>query len=263
MRYIADHDFHIHSTVSPCCHDENQTPDAILKYAAESGFNKICLTNHLWDEQVKSNAEWHEKQRFSCITSVLPLPENKNTRFLLGAEVDMDFDNIVGISEGRYDVLDFIIVSTTHLHLVGNTVKEKVQTPEEAARLWLERLKALLQKDLPWYKTGVAHLTCGHIFKNRTPEVIKCLTEESLYCVFEKCAEKGVGIELNMKTIFSSDEEKDIILKPYYIAKDCGCRFYLGSDSHKTEALKTAKENFENIITLLDLKESDKFELCK
>ena len=36
MRYIADHDFHIHSTVSLCCHDENQTPETILEYAKEN-----------------------------------------------------------------------------------------------------------------------------------------------------------------------------------------------------------------------------------
>lgn len=263
MRYIANHDFHIHSTVSPCCHDENQTSERIFQYAIDNGFDKICLTNHLWDEMVESKAQWHEKQKFSCLTSVLPLPQNENVSFLFGAEVDMDFDNVVGISEKRYDALDFIIVSTTHLHLTGNTVRTKIQTPEDAARLWLERLNSLLQKDLPWHKTGVAHLTCGHIFKNQTPEVIKLLPEEELYSLFEKCAEKGLGIELNMKTIFTSQEEKEIMLRPYYIAKDCCCKFYLGSDSHKVEAFKTAKGNFENIITLLDLKEKDKFELCK
>ncbi len=263
MRYIANHDFHIHSTVSPCCHDENQTPERIFQYAIDNSFDKICLTNHLWDEMVESKAQWHEKQKYSCLTSVLPLPQNENVSFLFGAEVDMDFDNVVGISEKRYDALDFIIVSTTHLHLTGNTVRTKIQTPEDAARLWLERLNSLLQKDLPWHKTGVAHLTCGHIFKNQTPEVIKLLPEEELYSLFEKCAEKGLGIELNMKTIFTSQEEKEIMLRPYYIAKDCCCKFYLGSDSHKVEAFKTAKENFENIITLLDLKEKDKFELCK
>ncbi len=262
MRYIADHDFHIHSTVSPCCHDENQTPERIFQYAQENSLKKICLTNHLWDELVDSKAEWHEKQRFSCITSVLPLPQSKNTKFLLGAEVDMDFDHIVGVSEKRFDTLDFIIVSTTHLHLAGNTVRKKIETPEEAAKHWIERLNALTEKNLPWHKTGVAHLTCGHIFKNRTAEVIKLLTDESLYDVFSKCAKKGVGIELNMKSIFSSEEEKSIMLRPYYIAKDCGCKFYLGSDSHKTEALDGAKENFENIITNLDLQESDKFNLC-
>ena len=36
MRYIADHDYHIHSTISPCCHDENQTPETILNYAKEN-----------------------------------------------------------------------------------------------------------------------------------------------------------------------------------------------------------------------------------
>jgi hypothetical protein len=33
----------------------------------------------------------------------------------------------------------------------------------------------------------------------------------------------------------------------------------MGSDAHKVEALKSAKGNFENIVTLLDLKEEDKF----
>ena len=54
MKYIVDHDFHIHSTISPCCHDENQTPETILNYAKENNFKAVCLTNHLWDENVKS-----------------------------------------------------------------------------------------------------------------------------------------------------------------------------------------------------------------
>ena len=259
MRYVADHDFHIHSTISPCCHDENQTPEAILDYAKENAFKSVCLTNHLWDEIVKSEAEWHEGQRFCCLSSVLPLPQEESIRFLFGAEVDMDYNYVLGVSPERYDVFDFMVISTTHLHLAGNTVREKIQAPEEAAEHWVVRLNELLKKDLPWHKVGIAHLTCGHIFKGRTPEVIPLIKDEALYNIFEKCSEKGLGIELNTKTIFSSEEEKNILLRPYYIAKDCGCKFYLGSDSHKREALKGAKENFERIITLLDLKEEDKF----
>ena len=259
MRYIADHDFHIHSTISPCCHDENQTPENILKYAQENGLNKICLTNHLWDEKVKSPADWHPKQQFISISSVLPLPQDENVTFLFGAEADMDYEYNVGVSEERYNELDFIVIPTTHLHLAGNTVKEKIKTPKEAAEHWVKRLEELLKKDLPWHKTGIAHLTCGHIFKGRTPEVIKLIEEETLYNLFQKCSEKGVGIELNMKTLALSQEEKKILLRPYFIAKDCGCKFYLGSDSHKLEAFKNTKENFEDIITLLALQESDKF----
>lgn len=259
MRFIADHDFHIHSTISPCCHDENQTPERILNCAKENNLKRVCLTNHLWDENVKSEAEWHDGQRFCCVSSVLPLPQASDVKFLFGAEIDMDYNYVLGVSPERYDIFDFMVISTTHLHLTGNTVRTKIKTPEEAAEQWISRLSAVLKKDLPWHKTGIAHLTCGHIFKGRTPEAISLIGDEKSYELFSECAQKGVGIELNMKSIFSSEEEKNILLRPYYIAKDCGCKFYLGSDAHKNEALKGAKENFERIITLLDLQESDKF----
>ncbi len=261
MRYIADHDFHIHSTVSPCCHDDNQTPENILRYAVENGYNKICLTNHLWDEAVHSEAEWHDGQRFCCLASVLPLPQDKNVRFLFGAEVDMDYDYNIGVSKERYDIFDFMVISTTHLHLAGNTVRKKLETPEEAAEIWVTRMEELLKKDLPWHKVGIAHLTSGHILKEKTPDVIDLISDEKLYSIFDRCAKKGLGIELNTKTIFSSEEEKHQLLRPYYIAKDCGCKFYLGSDSHKTSAFIQGKENFERIITHLDLQETDKFVL--
>ena len=48
MKYIADHDFHIHSTISPCCHDENQTPETILNYAKK---------NNTTPSRVKQNLE--------------------------------------------------------------------------------------------------------------------------------------------------------------------------------------------------------------
>ena len=116
---------------------------------------------------------------------------------------------------------------------------------------------------MPWHKTGIAHLTCGHIFKGGTAEVIRLLPDAELYDIFKVCSEKGVGIELNMRTLSLSDEDKKILLRPYHIAKDCGCKFYLGSDSHNAKAMATAKENFEDFITLLDLKEADKFAMAK
>lgn len=259
MRFIADHDFHIHSTVSRCCHDEKQTPQAILEYAKKNSFRKICLTNHFWDENVKSEAQWIEEHGYKYLTSVLPLPQTDGIEFLFGAELDMDYNNVLGISEERLRELDFVTVATTHMHLDGNTVRTKIKTPKEGAKIWLDKIKALLNKKLPRNKVGIAHMTCGHIMKEKTPEVIKLLKDEDLYSVFTLCAEKAVGIELNTKSIFSSEEEKEILLRPYCIAKDSGCKFYLGSDAHKTTALEDAKENFERIITLLDLREEDKF----
>jgi histidinol phosphatase-like PHP family hydrolase len=58
-------------------------------------------------------------------------------------------------------------------------------------------------------------------------------------------------------------EEKKILLRPYYIAKDCGCKFYLGSDSHEVSHLVRAKEIFERAIDILKLTENDKFHIIK
>lgn len=259
MRYIADHDFHIHSTVSGCCRDENQIPCTILNYAKENGLKRICLTNHFWDEKVKSEAQWIEEHDFSHVCSVLPLPQDDGVEFLFGCETDMDFNNVLGISEERLDAFDFVIVATTHLHLDGNTVRTKIATPEEAAFHWVDKIENLLTKDLPFYKIGIAHLTTGHILRNQTAQALSLIPDATMYSVFSECSRKGAGIELNIKTINMTDEQKEIFLRPYIIAKECGCKFYLGSDSHKVSALADAKENFEDIITKLNLQESDKF----
>ena len=116
-----------------------------------------------------------------------------------------------------------------------------------------------MSKNLPFNKIGIAHLTSGHILKNRTAEVLSLISDSTFRSVFSECSRKGAGIELNLNIKNMTDEQKEIILHPYFIAKDCGCKFYLGSDSHKVSALACAKENFEDIITQLDLKESDKF----
>ena len=53
-------------------------------------------------------------------------------------------------------------------------------------------------------------------------------------------------------------ETARLTLLPYRIAKEEGCRFYLGSDAHHPAGLKAAKANFEAIVDLLDLTEDDK-----
>ena len=82
MRFIANHDFHIHSTVSRCCKDPQQTPERILSYAKENGFRKVCLTNHFWDEKVKSEAQWIDEHGYKYLTCVLPLPKADGIDFL-------------------------------------------------------------------------------------------------------------------------------------------------------------------------------------
>lgn len=79
--------------------------------------------------------------------------------------------------------------------------------------------------------------------------------------VFRKAAERGVGIELNFPASSLTEENKDLILRPYRIAKQQGCKFYFGSDAHQSHELTGEKQNAETIIDLLGLEESDIFYL--
>ncbi len=252
MRYIADNDLHIHSFLSSCSRCEEQTAENILKYAQANNLKTICLTDHMWDSRVEGASKWYEPQTFEHVSKSLPLPQTEGIRFLFGCETDLSQNLTLGISREIMERVDFIIIPTTHMHMGGFTVRGD-ENAEERAKLWCERLDAVLDMDLPFYKIGVAHLTCPLIYREHYLDVLKCIPEKEYHRLFNKAAEKGIGIELNFNSLELS-EEAEMELLPYRIAKKEGCKFYFGSDAHRPKDFERAKVNFENIITLLDLK---------
>lgn len=266
MKFEIDHDYHIHSYISDCSRDPQQTNERILQYAKENGLTKICLTDHYWDEAVPGASAWYQKQNFEHISKAKPLPQAEGIEFLFGCETDMDKFMTVGISEAVFNEFDFIVIPTTHLHMTGFTISEEdAKSTERRAKLWVERLEALLDMPLPFGKIGIAHLTCGLLNKPRE-EYIKTLNlipSEDMERLFTKAAKLGCGIELNQGDMSFSDEESDTVLRIYRIAKRCGCKFYLASDAHHPAYFEKTKETFERAIALLELCEDDKFHIGK
>ena len=108
MRYVYDHDLHIHSQISLCSKDPEQTPERILQYAKENGLRKICLTDHFWDETVPDTIEWYKIQNYEWIAKSLPLPRAEGIQFLFGAECEMDKDTRIGLTR---DIMISLILS--------------------------------------------------------------------------------------------------------------------------------------------------------
>ena len=260
MRYRFDNDLHIHSQLSRCSRDPEQTADAILKYALDNKLKTVCVTDHYWDENVEGASDWYAKQDYAHIAQILPLPQAEGVRFLFGCETDLRADLTLGISPAMYDKFDFIIIPTTHLHMDGFTCRGN-ENAVGRAKLWLNRFDAVLNMDLPFHKVGIAHLTCDLMYPKRSLRVLKRLTEDDYTPLFRKAAKLGVGIELNFPVDSITDESRDLILLPYRIAKAEGCKFYFGSDAHHLDKFEIEKQNAETIIDLLELKESDKFHL--
>ncbi len=267
MRYIYDNDLHIHSQISLCSGNPKQTNERILEYAKGNNLKTICLTDHFWDENVEGLGkecgvdEWYGQQNYEHIAKALPLPQADGIKFLFGCETEMNKNMTVGLSKENFDKFDFVVIPTTHFHMKGFTIPEECESAKEKADFWLLKLNTLLDMDLPFYKIGIAHLTCSLMAKTRNElcELVEAIDEEKMRAVFKKASEKGVGIELNSDDMDIRRCERDILLKPYKIAKEMGCKFYFGSDAHGPERLDMAKDIFEKAIDMLSLTEEDKF----
>ncbi len=85
--------------------------------------------------------------------------------------------------------------------------------------------------------------------------------DEDLIRLFKKAASVGVGIEPNSSDMDFADEDADIILRPLKMAKECGCKFYLGSDARHPDKFKRSKQIFERAVDLLELEENYKFRI--
>lgn len=252
--------------LSSCSRDEQQNPERILQYAKDNGLREIVITDHFWDRLISGASKWYAPQDYEWIKKNLPLPKADGVHFLFGAETEMKHDFTIGISSTPLSELDFIIVPTTHLNDTGFGVSEELATsPEGRAKTWIMKLEALLSKPLPFHKMGVAHLACGLIAKKREDylSVLELLPESELNRLFKKAAEVGIGVEINSYDMNFDEHEAKIILRPFEIAKRCGCKFYLGSDAHHPDALDGAKDIFLRAIDYLELKESDKFYIKK
>ncbi len=262
MRYLFDHDLHIHSQLSLCSGDERQTPAAILDYALANGLHTVCLTDHFWDDNVPGAPEWYAIQNFAHISEAKPLPKADGVRFLFGCETELDMHCTLALSPAMYDAFDFIIIPTTHLHMAGLTCRGDEDAAQRAA-LWVQRFDAVLDMPLPFHKVGVAHLTCDLMYSQDYEQVLRLIPEGEMRRLFTRAAACGIGIELNFPAAaVDTSADPENLLRPYRIAKECGCKFYFGGDAHYPADLAAEKANAERIIDLLGLTEQDKFRLA-
>lgn len=262
MKCIIDNDLHIHSKLSSCSNDEGQTIERILQYAKDNGLKTICLADHFWDETVKGASGWYMPQDFAHISKAKPLPQAEGIRFLFGCETELNKDLILGLSKERYDEFDFIVIPITHLHMMGFTLSEEEgATALSRSKVWIKHFDAVLNMDLPFHKVGLAHLTSGLLAPNREMliEMLNLIPKSELVRLFSRAAALGIGIELNAGSFKFPEHETDTIMRIFRTAKECGCKFYFGSDAHHPSNFDSAIAAFERAIDLLDLTEEDKF----
>ncbi len=266
MKFVIDHDLHIHSQYSNCSSDPEQNNERILQYAKDNGLKKICLADHLWDENLPCDFEGYQISCFKKISKALPLPKDDEVEFLFGCETEMDWQNMIGLTDKMYDTFDFIIVPINHLHLTPFTRREEDDETERRIDLYYRRFDRVLCSDLPFGKVGLAHPTCSLMARDmkQCDEMLKKMDKNVLRELYSRAQKKNLGIELNESLSRINSPEGAAIYKAHMeIAKECGCKFYIGSDAHHPKDLQFTQEKFGKIIDLLGLTEDDKFSFAK
>ena len=262
--FQMNHDFHIHSQLSSCSRDPEQTTARILQYAEENGFTDICLTDHYWDEDIPGASKWYMPQNTPHLMEAWPLPQSDRVRFHFGCETEMDKYGTIGLSERKMELFDFIIIPTTHLHMADFTIDGSADAAARADA-WAERLGSVLNRDLPFEKIGIAHLTCSLMAGRNNPfnhaDVLRLISDETMRELFTLAAKRKVGIELNFSVDKYDEEILTEVFRPYEIAKQCGCKFYMGSDAHHVKDLLEAKDKFTKIAERLKLTDQDRWRL--
>ena len=104
MRFKYDHDLHIHSRISPCSGDNEQTAERIFKYAQQNKLKTICITDHVLDDVVGGEgSKVYCGLNYECVSQIKPLPQSNDIKFLFGCEPELSKDMVLGISKERFD----------------------------------------------------------------------------------------------------------------------------------------------------------------
>lgn len=266
MKFSLQHDLHCHTYLSSCCADPAMTSETIYRRAKRQGLTVQCITDHLWDAAVPGSSDWYKPQDIAHVeknkAALASLPK-EGPRMCFGCETEYCGDGKLGLAPEHFDRFDWIVIPPNHFHMKNFTCGAEVDTEEKAAELFIQRLEEISRLELPWHKIGIAHLNCRHTFKEGDyAKVFALMDEMRLRAVFEIFASRGAGIELNTSGFADGwEERREEHLRLFRIARDAGCRFYLGSDAHSPEAMEVMQARAERVITLLELTEEQRFRL--
>ena len=231
-------DLHVHTNLSPCA-PRTATLAEQLRAAKDAGLTTLGISNHCWDSVFPGANPWYLPQDVDhdqkIREEIAALEDDFGIRILVGAEIEAS--GYLALSPKNADKFDYILISASHTHIEELMVGYRNETPEDVRLILVERfLKTVAEAaDL-----GVPATVChpfhplGHSIETEA-EALDGITDKMLAEVLSFAAKRNIGIEAHWQTMHDGGSEGKIA--PYSerflrTAREVGCRFTLGSDSH-------------------------------
>jgi histidinol phosphatase-like PHP family hydrolase len=261
------HDLHVHTTLSARSPDPNATPESYIRRAAELGIKAIGFTDHVWDVRVPFPAPetfWYKNfYQGQTVERLMPLrgqipADTLGIKVLIGAEAEFA-QGVLGLTPEAAATLDFVLAAHSHMGMLDFVRPSSMTSHKDIAAHMLASFDDLVSRGIA---TIVAHPFWPDDMADpvNLPVVFSYLPDGAFQNSFGLAAESRVGIEINLSIFNVGGPENPVYGDTYFrmfrIAKEMGCKFSLGSDSHAVSNMDL-NLHFAKALQLAGLDEND------
>jgi histidinol phosphatase-like PHP family hydrolase len=237
-----DRDLHVHTNLSRCGKSE-ATVENCLAAAEKQGIKTIGFANHCWAAEMPNESPWYRGQNIEHVLSIRDqLPnDTRGFRILIGCETEYIGNGIAGLNKELARHFDFVWVPANHFHQKGFVVPEELGSggPKEVSELLYRRFMETV--DLG-FADGIVHPFIPLGFLEWEAEILDLITDTMYEDCFKAAVSAGIAVEINAyngncKTRTAPNGFSSLYLKIHTIARECGCKFFFGSDAHHPDAI--------------------------
>ena len=267
---IINHDIHNHTYLSRCGKDD-ATIENYINNVKKHGIKLLGFTDHMWDDSYDGWQDIFEGENVSVpfytgqnVEHVLQSRkaleglDTKGIKVLIGAEVEYDpRRRDLAITAENAEKFDYIIFPNSHTHMVmpREYYSDKRKMCEFMVQVFMDIMDSPVRKRL----VSMAHPFCAVLCPFGYEVLLGMITDEEYKKCFGACADNSIAVEINLSKFrgYSVDEIiHSNLIRPFRIAKDCGCKFTFGSDSHTMWHSDNFKD-FYVVSQLLGLTQED------
>jgi histidinol phosphatase-like PHP family hydrolase len=218
---LTSRDFHVHSALSNCGRKE-MTLENILVRAREIGVRVIGISDHIHREE--------------DVDRILPLKREIETRRVeglkdvyFGCELDLVAPGRTSAPIRQLGEYEFVNVAINHFHL--DWVQNLPDAPAKRATYWLRLMESAVE--LPRCDTIVHPFAPLGETADKTALFYQ-VPRERLVAVFERMAERGIGLEFPHLPVPDAPKEMRAF---YSMALESGVLLAANTDSHTLDRM--------------------------
>ena len=247
------HDLHFHTRLSSCA-PATSTLQIMLSALKQSGVSTAGAANHLWEGAVPGASGWYAPQDVPHVLSLkeeyaaLTEEDRQGIRLYFGCETEYVGQGRVSLKAASAKLFDYVLVSAHHFHMKNFVRPLELEDAHAVGRLMRARFCECCNIDFVF---GIVHPFMVLGYPGRIDEILSTFTDRDFREVFSYAADKDKSVELNICMLYQEtdcDAEGFPVeyARMFTIARECGCKFHLGSDAHAPERL--ARERFEKSL---------------